>query len=83
MSKKTEYYLIWGRIVGKEEDGICYLFEEGEWRLDNENAVMDHLMGYDPTEPPGSPYAIGNMSIMDEIEEITSEKAMELTGGNA
>ena len=40
-------------------------------------------MGYDPTEPPGSPYAIGNMSIMDEIEEITSEKAMELTGGKA
>ncbi len=35
-------------------------------------------MGYDPTEDPDSPYAMGNESIMEEIEEITFESAMEL-----
>ncbi len=38
---------------------------------------MDRLMGYDPTEPPGSPYAMMNSSVMDEIEEISEEKAKE------
>ena len=37
---------------------------------------MDHLMGYDPSEPVDSPYAIGNTSIIDEIEEISFDKAM-------
>lgn len=33
-------------------------------------------MGYDPSEPVDSPYAIGNTSIIDEIEEISFDKAM-------
>ena len=37
---------------------------------------MDHLVGYDPSEPADSPYAIGNTSIIDEIEEISFDKAM-------
>ena len=82
MSNETTYYLILERIVGKQENGVYYLFKNGEWQIDRRCVIMDRLMGYDPSEPPGSPYGIGNLSIMDEIEEITCEKAMELIGEN-
>ena len=82
MSNETTYYLILERIVGKQENGVYYIFEDGEWQIDRRCVIMDRLMGYDPSEPPGSPYGIGNLSIMDEIEEITCEKAMELIGEN-
>jgi hypothetical protein len=80
MNEKTTYYLIWKHLVGKKEDEMFYLFKNGEWIPDKENVIMDHLMGYDPTEPPGSPYAIYNMSIMDEIEDISYEEAMKIIG---
>ncbi len=80
MNKKISYYLIKERLVGKKEDGRYYLFRNGEWVADTEKVIMDHLVGYDPTEPPGSPYAMGNFSIMDEIEDITYEEAMEIIG---
>ena len=82
MSNETTYYLILERIVGKQENGVYYIFEDGEWQIDRRCMIMDRLMGYDPSEPPGSPYGIGNLSIMEEIEEITCEKAMELIGEN-
>ena len=41
---------------------------------------MNKKRGYDPTEDSDSPYAMGNSSIMEEIEEISYEKAMELIG---
>ena len=75
--EKTRYFLINGRRLGKKEHGNYFLYKEGEWHLDTECAVMDRLLGYDPSEPPGSPYRIGNTSIMDEIEGITYEKAKE------
>ena len=78
----TIYYLIFGRLFGKKEDGRYFLFYNDDWVPDTESVIMDHLMGYDPSEPPGSPYRIGNGSIMDDIEEITYEQAMELIGGN-
>lgn len=80
MNEKTAYYLIWKHLVGKKEDEMFYLFKNGEWIPDKENVIMDHLMGYDPTEPPGSPYAMYNMSIMDEIEDISYEEAMKKIG---
>ncbi len=81
--KNTIYYLVYESIVGKKEDERFFLFSNGEWIPDSGNVIMDHLMGYDPSEPEGSPYRIGNLSVMDEIEEITCERAEELTGGNA
>ena len=39
---------------------------------------MDHLMGYDPSEPPDSPYAIGSTDVLDEIEEISKAKAIRI-----
>lgn len=80
MNEKTTYYLIWKHLVGKKEDEMFYLFKNGEWIPDKENVIMDHLMGYDPTEPPESPYAMYNMSIMDEIEDISYEEAMKIIG---
>ena len=38
---------------------------------------MDHLVGYDPHEPADSPYMLGNLSIMEKIEEISYEEALE------
>ena len=76
------YYLILKRTVGKqEENGSYYIFRDGEWQLDSENEIFERLIGYDPSEPPGSPYGIGCTDILNEIEEISREKAMELTGG--
>ena len=74
MEKKTIYYLIRGRIIGKREwdsHFTDYLFKEGEWVPDRDCIILDHLMGYDPYEPPDSPYVIGNLDIMDKIEEIS------------
>ena len=77
---KATYYLIWNWLVGKQEDGQCYLFRDGKWTVDTESVIRDRLVGYDPSEPPGSPYGFGNGSVMAEMDEITYEKAMELIG---
>ena len=83
MDEKATYYLILDTIVGKKENGRYFLFRNGEWNPDTENMIMimNRLVGYDPFEPPGSPYGFGNGSVMDEMVEISSEKAAELTGG--
>ena len=81
MNENAKYYLILDAIIGKKEIGRFFLFRNGEWNPDTENMIMDRLVGYDPYEPPGSPYGFGNGSVMDEMEEISSEKAAELTGG--
>ena len=70
------------KIVGKKIGfSSCFIFENGEWKVDKDNLIMDRLMGYDPYEPSDSPYAIGNTDIMREIKSITYEEAMKLTGG--
>ena len=81
MDEKATYYLILDTIVGKKENGRYFLLRNGEWNPDTENMIMDRLVGYDPFEPPGSPYGFGNGSVMDEMVEISSEKAAKLTGG--
>ena len=88
MKRKTEtprttYYLIYGRILGKRElyedlTGKSWLYENGEWVPDDEFVIIDHLMGYDPSEPPDSPYAIGSTDVLDEIEEISKTEAMRI-----
>ena len=79
---ETVYYLIFDMLVGKKEDGRYFLYCENGWIRDSDSVIMDHLMGYDPSEPPGSPYGIGNGSIMADIEEISYELAMEKIGEN-
>lgn len=83
MKDNATYYLIWERIVGKQEDGKYFIFRNGKWNPDNESIIRDRLVGYDPSEPPDSPYRFGNGSVMAEMDEIPYEKAVELTGGYA
>ena len=78
MDENIKYYLILKCQVGKEEDGKYYLFKNGKWERDIEHVILDRLFGFDPSEPPGSPYGYGCTSIMEEIEEISYEKALEL-----
>ena len=78
MNSKTVYYLILDKIVGKQEDGKYYIYRNGRWEPDNEYMIMDRLVGYDPSEPPGSPYGFGNGSVMAEMDEISYEEAMKL-----
>ena len=79
--KDIKYYLILKRQIGKQDNGKFFLLQDGKWILDEENAIMDRLVGYDSDEPPGSPYGFENSSVMDEIEEISYEEAKRIAGG--
>lgn len=82
MKGDTTYYLIVGFVVGKKvEDKIYhkdYLFREGKWIPDTDHLIMDRLVGYDAYEPEDSYYKMGNMSIMDELDEISEDTAKQL-----
>ena len=74
------YYLIRERRLGKKENGQYFLYDKTKWIPDDRKVIRDHLMGYDPCDD--SPFGFCSMSIMDEIEEITEEKAMEFIRNN-
>ena len=76
-NSNTTYYLILNRQLGKEEDGKYYLYTNGNWVPDTKSTILGRLMGFDPGEPADSPYAMGNMDIMDTIEVITEQQARE------
>ena len=78
----TTYYLILNRQLGKEEDGKYYLYTNGNWVPDTKSTILGRLMGFDPGEPADSPYAMGNMDIMDTIEVITEQQAREFTNNS-
>ena len=68
------YYLIRERRLGKAQGDGYYLYNNGEWIPDERNVILDHLMGFDPSDD--SFYGFGNAQIMDEMEEITEEQAI-------
>lgn len=68
------YYLIRGRRLGMAQEDGYYLYDNGQWIVDERNVVLDHLVGFDPTDD--SFYGFGNSQIMDEMEEITEEQAI-------
>ena len=68
------YYLIRERRLGKAQDDGYFLYDNGQWIADERNVILDHLMGFDPSDD--SFYGFGNAQIMDEMEEITEEQAM-------
>lgn len=61
--------------IGRKTESGYELYRNGQWEQDTEHLISDRLIGYDPSEPPGSPYGIGNTEIMREIEEISPEEA--------
>ena len=79
-----KYYYIRDLSLFAKGDGLIqnYIFKNGEWVIDNDHIVSDRLMGYDPYEDDDSPYKIGNISIMDEIEEISEEEFIKRTQNN-
>lgn len=79
----TTYYLILNRQLGKEEDGKYYLYTNGSWVPDTKSTILGRLMGFDPSEPADSPYAMGNMDIMDTIEPITEQQAIEFINNHS
>ena len=68
------YYLIRERRLGKVQGDGYFLYDNGEWIVDERNVILDHLMGFDPNDD--SFYGFGNAQIMDEMEEITEEQAI-------
>ena len=70
------YYLIMKNRLGKKDANGYYLYIDGTWVPDRKNVIMDRLMGYDPYDD--SPYGFGSLSIMDEIEEITESRAIQI-----
>lgn len=76
--EKVTYYLIRETRLGKRDQAGDHLYDNGVWKPDGRSVIRDLLIGYDPYEPDDSPYKIGNISIMDEIEEITEEQAVQL-----
>lgn len=79
----TTYYLILNKQLGKEEDGKYYLYTNGSWVPDTKSTILGRLMGFDPSEPADSPYAMGNMDIMDTIEPITEQQAIEFINNHS
>ena len=79
----TTYYLILNKQLGKEEDGKYYLYTNGSWVPDTKSTILGRLMGFDPSEPADSPYAMGNMGIMDTIEPITEQQAREFINNSS
>lgn len=69
-------------LVGKEEDFVPYIFHRDKgWCVDSDHLLTDRLMGYDAGEERESPYKMGNTDMLQQIVEISEEKATELISG--
>lgn len=65
-------------LVGKLDQGTPYVYRDNVWVLDDNNLIMDRLMGYDESEPIGSPYAMGNTDMLERIKPISEDEALKL-----
>ena len=73
------YYLRDIRCFAKGDGFNNCIYINGEWQPDRQNLVSDRLMGFDPFEDEDSPYRIGNVSVMQEIETISEQEFLERT----
>lgn len=73
MPEETAFYYINDlKLVAKMENFIPYVYDKkGGWQVDNNNCLMDRLMGYDDDE-------IGSTSELVKIEEISEEEALRI-----
>lgn len=58
-----------------------YIKDEKKW-INGGYDLMDARVGYDVSEPKGSPYRYGNGSCMHEITPITKEEAEAIAGSS-
>lgn len=75
--KYTYYRVKHNGMIAKKSDWYYWIYENGEWVRDTKSVISDMIHGYDSGEPEDSPYGYGSTSVMDEIEEISYEEAME------
>ncbi len=75
--KNTYYRVKHNGMIAKKSGWDYWIYENDEWVRDTESVISDMIHGYDAGEPEGSPYGFGSTSVMDEIEEISYEEAME------
>ena len=82
MEKEITYYLICDKQIGKREGDMKehsdFLLEGGKWVPDEDSVIMDRLVGFDPTEPEGSPFRTVSSDMLEEIKEIDPEEAVKL-----
>ncbi len=65
-------------LVGRYKGiGKAEIYVDGNWITD-QKIISDRLVGYDETEPAGSPYKMGSTEVMGYLEEISEEEAMKL-----
>jgi hypothetical protein len=65
-------------LVGRFQGiGKAEIYVDGDW-IHDQNIISDRIVGYDVTEPSGSPYRMGSTEVMGYLEEISEEKAMKL-----
>ena len=71
-------YLLMGPHLYVENEingmSVRYSSSEEKW-VDGGYDLWDSRVGFDESEPIGSPYRYGNGSCMDDITEITKEEA--------
>lgn len=73
---KAEYYVIQEKYLGKYEDRVYYLLKEEGWSEDKDGYIKGIQIGYDASDDD-TPYAIGNIEIMDDIKVISKDEANE------
>ena len=63
------YFIVYFNKVAKMENYIPYIYDKNKgWVVDNNNILMDRIMGYDGE-------SIGNSSELFRIDEISEEEA--------
>lgn len=68
MIKMDGFYLMEDlNQVGKIEHAVPYIYDDG-WSIDNDNVLMDRIMGYYPGE------GIGNTDMLDRVKSITEQE---------
>lgn len=75
-----KFYLINGNKLSYTDGKESFEYKNNEWIKINNSEIISRLIGYDPSEPSDSPYAIGNTDIMESIKELTLEQVIESFG---
>ena len=79
-TQKKYYKIDFSLYCCYHETAYIYSFK-GEWtKCDYTEEIADRLVGFDPSEPEGSPYRFGNPSVMEEIVEISESEAINRFG---
>ena len=75
-----KYYLLGddAKVLFIEDDDQCcsvfYNKKEETW-MNGRTRLLEARIGFDQSEPEGSPYRYGNSSCMPEIKEISKKEA--------